>query len=321
MILLLALAQTFLPGRVVFAGKGAAIDAATCAELGAPGRIVLDASDGGDADDPLTASGPPRARFGIAADGAPHEVADAVLAAPCVVLCGGEALDWYHRLFPRGHASRLVSALREAHAGGATIVGAGASAPYLASFAMVPWADLGKTHRNPRRERDDLAVRGLGLVEGFLVDTSARPRGDPARALRAAFDGFLETAFYLEDAAVLVADPHERSAELRAGSVLVFDLRSARRGRESLGEGRLSILGAGDRWSRRGGSTCAGSAEVSAVPAGLPLDAIRAAFTRASARLELSADVRTRARAPEAGTDHGACADLRFDLSWDPSGS
>ncbi len=314
------IAQTLLPisirGRVVLAGHGAGLDATTCAALGAEARVVLAAAADAPSNDPLSAAGPPRARFEVRADADPREVVDAVLAAPCVVLDGGEALDWYHRLFPRGHPSRLAAALREAHAGGATIVGAGASAPYLAAWAMVPWADLGKERRNPRRIRDDVAVRGLGLVEGFLAESSSRPRGDPARALRAAFDGFMDTVIELDGASVLVLDPHERSAEvLGAGSVLVLELRGARRVRESLTDGRLSILAAGDRWTRRSGSECAGSAPAITIPAGPPLERVRAAFERSGARFEVHADERTRAR------DGAACADLAFDVAWDPSGS
>ena len=304
------------PGLVVFAGEGAALDGKTCARLGAEARVVLDASGDGASKDPLSAAGPPRARFEVGVDGGARDVVDTVLAAPCVVLAGGEALDWYHRLFPRGHPSRLAAALREAHAGGATVVGTGISAPYLASWAMVPWSDLGKERRNPRRVRDDVAVRGLGLVEGFVAESSARPRGDPALALRAASDGFFDTVIDLEGAAVLVADPKERSAEIfGTGSVLVFDLRTARRGRDSVTGGRLSILAAGDRWTRRGGSECLGSSLATDVPAGLPIDRVRAAFQRAGARFELRADARTNAR------DGRACADLAFDVSWDPSGS
>jgi hypothetical protein len=235
-----------------------------------------------------------------------------VLGAPCVVLAGGEALDWWHRLFPRGHPSRLAAALREAHAGGATVVGAGASAPYLASWAMVPWSDLGKTRRNPRRIRDDVAVRGLGLVEGFLLDTGARPRGDPARALRAAYDGFFTEVLYLEGPAILVADPRSRSAEVAgAGSALVFDLSTARRLRSAWSGGRLSRLAAGDGWSLRRGPALAGSPTT----ADISLGDLPAAFARASVRFETSADERTRA------SGHASFADLAFDLSWDPSGS
>ena len=305
-----------IPGRVVFAGEGAVLDAKVGTGLGAEARVVLDLSEA-PSKDPLSAAGPPRARFEVRADaGDAREVVDAVLAAPCVVLAGGEALDWFHRLFPRGHASRLAAALREAHAGGATIVGAGASAPYLASWAMVAWSDLGKARRNPRHVREDVAVRGLGLVEGFLVESAARPRGDPARALRAAFDGFLDTLVDLEGAAVLVADPEQRSAEiLGAGSVLFFDLHTARRRREGATEGRLSILAPGDRWTRRSGPECVGSEVAADVPSGPELDRLRAAFERASGRFEVHADERTRAR------DGTACADLEFDVSWDPSGS
>jgi hypothetical protein len=121
---------------------------------------------------------------------------------------------------------------------------------------------------------------------------------------------------YLEGATVLVADSKEHSAELRgSGSVLVFDLRSARRTRDDWSGGRFSVLGPGDRWSRRMGAECTGSSAVAAVPPDLPLDALRASFARAPARFEVFADERTRTR------DGAACADLRFDVSWDPGGS
>lgn len=313
---LASLGQEALPGRVVFAGAGAALDASLCADLAPSGRVVLDLSADGRAEDPMEAGGPPLARFAVGGRDDSRDVADAVLGAPCVVLAGGGAIDWYHRLFPRGHPSRLAAAIREAHAGGATVVGAGASAPYLASFAMVAWSDLGKTRRNPRRVRDDVAVQGLGLVEGFLLDSAARPRGDPARALRAAFDGFLDTVLFLDGPIVFVADSKARSGRfLGKGWVLLVDLKTARRNRGSLASVRLSVLAAGDAWSDRGGPICAGSTAATTVPVNARFDAIRSALARDAVRVEVFADERTRVRAPE------ACAELGFDLAWDRNGS
>ena len=319
MIAALLLAIAPAPGRVVLAGEGAALDAALCAELSASGRIVLDATWPGSpvaALDPMEAAGPACARYAIGGDAGNGVIVDEVRAASCIVLAGGDAVDWYHRFFPQGHPSRLVAALREAHASGATIAGAGASAPWLASWAMAEWSDLGKTRRNPRRVRDDVAVRALGVAEGFLVDSSACLSGGPARVLRAAFDGFVETVLYLDGAAVVLVDPTSRSARiLGTGSVLLFDFSTARRGRDTWNGGRLSILGAGDGWSSRGGPELAESA----LPAGSiddpRLDALLEALAAASASCEIFVDERTRTRASAAFVDVG------FDLAWPRNGS
>jgi hypothetical protein len=301
------------PGIVVLAGEGAALDAATCAELGGARRVLLAPGDAAGAFDPLSASSAPAVRVGLdpAAfrPGDARDPAELARSSTCVVLSGGAYMDWYRILTPGGSTTRLSDAIREAHAAGVTVVGAGAAAPFLAQWAMVDRASLGKRPRNPRREREDVGAAGLGLVEDLLVDTSARSRGDPARMLRAAFDGSVDVALFLDGPAVWIARPRERAAEVRGtGTAYVFELAAARRLRGAWREGRLSMLSAGGSWTARRKCECGEpTGELREDDAGLAK--LRTSLEKASARLATGADERTRV------SKAGAC-EVLFDLEW-----
>ncbi|MFN0009989.1 MAG: hypothetical protein ACKVXR_19010, partial [Planctomycetota bacterium] len=259
-LLLVALAQAH-PGVVVLAGAGAAIDEKSCAELGGRDRLLLAVGDPSGVVDPLAAAGAPKARVDLDARrpfaGDDRETAERIRSAPCIVLAGGGALDWFELVTPGGGTSRLSDSIRAAHRDGATIVGCGAAAPYLAKWFMVERSALPDPERNPRRHREDAAVEGLGLVRGLLVDTSAREQGDPGGMLRIAFDGHLERALYLEGPTIWIDDPDDRSARVAgSGRSILFDLGAARRQRGTWRGARLSLLRDGDRWSERGNVEC-----------------------------------------------------------------
>jgi hypothetical protein len=311
-----------VPGLVALVGEGGRLDVSTCAELSAGRRVLLCAGDPGKAPDPLAAAGSPA--WTIALDpSVPHagderEPAERARSAGCIVLTGGSTLDWFKLLEPNGSRSNLSHAIREAHAAGATVVGAGSAAPYLAEWAMIDRSTIDKPQRNPRRERADVAVEGLGLLRGMLVDSSACPRGDPARVLRAAFDGHLGTVLFLDGPATWIGDPKQHAARVcGTGTLMLFDLSSARWQRETWREGRFSILSDGDRWTARDGAVCAepfradGGGEVD--PAVLEL---QRALARISARLSVRIDERTRVRAATGGRGGGVC-ELVFDLEWE----
>jgi hypothetical protein len=315
------------PGLVVLVGKGAVLDAATYAELSADRRVLLCTGAPAEAIDPLAKAGPPEIRFDIDLAtpyaGDEREPAERTRSAGCIVLSGGDALDWYKLLTPGGSTTRLSQAIREAHAAGASVVGTGAAAPYLAKWTMVERAALAKPQRNPRRERDDVAVEGLGLIEDLLVDSTACRRGDPARALRAAFDGHLGTLVFLDGLATWIGDPRDHSARIRGpGTVFAFDLVAARRQRDAWREGRLSMLTDGDTWSAREGAACAESTRAGdpTPPDLVAIDSavgtLRKSLERVSARLSIRSDERTRVRPAPVGSRASACA-LTFDLEWD----
>jgi hypothetical protein len=283
------------------------------AELAGERRVMLCAV--ADAIDPWSPAAPlarmvldPAAPFA----GDAREPAELARTATCVVLSGGGTLDWYHLLTPGGSTTRLSEALREAHSAGVTVVGVGAAAPFLSKWAMVDRAALGKPLRNPRREREDVAVAGLGLIEDLLVDSSARPRGDPARTLRAAFDGSIGTVLFLDGPATWIGDPREHAARvLGKGTAFVFDFSSARRQRETWREGRLSLLAEGDAWTQRRGCECAEPTSTGDLDAADPrAQKLRASLERMSARLSIRADERTRV------SRTSACG-LCFDLEWE----
>jgi len=314
---------TAAPGPVVLAGKGARIEGPLRAELGADRRVVLSLKTAGIAEDPFAGSGTEPLRFeldpSVEFAGDAREPAEAVRGARCVVLAGGSFLDWYRVMTPSDATTRLSEATRETHAAGAAIVGAGPAAPFLARWARVERSALGKPERNPRRHREDVAVRGLGFLEDLLVDTSADPRADPARALRPAFDSGIGQVLFLDGPSIWIADPRERTARVAGGgTAIVFDLEAGRRQRDAWREARLSLLSAGDSWSARGGGRCAGG--VATVAPGPQVEALRASLERAGARLSVRSDERTLARDP-AGGDAGCSSSLEIDVEWAPRGS
>jgi hypothetical protein len=301
-------------GLVVLVGEGAVLDAKAGAEIAGERRVML--CVGAEAIDPWSPAAPRPARIVLDPSapfaGDAREPAELARTATCVVLSGGGYMDWYHLLSPGGATTRLSEALREAHAAGVAVVGVGAAAPFLAQWAMVDRAALGKPQRNPRREREDVAVAGLGLLEDLLVDTSARPRGDPARTLRAAFDGSVGTVLYLDGPAIWIGDPREHSARvLGKGTAFVFDFSTARRQRETWREARLSMLGEGDAWTQRRGCACAEPTIAGdSSPADPRAEKLRASVERMSAKLSIRADERSRV------SKTSACG-LCFDLEWD----
>jgi cyanophycinase-like exopeptidase len=302
------------PGLVVLVGEGAVLEGKAGAELAGERRVML--CVGADAFDPWStaASRPVRIVLDPAAPfaGDAREPAELARTATCVVLSGGGYMDWYHLLTPGGSTTRLSEAIREAHSAGVTVVGVGAAAPFLAQWAMVDRAALEKPLRNPRREREDVAVAGLGLLEDLLVDGSARPRGDPGRTLRSAFDGSIGTVLFLDGPATWIGDPREHSARiLGKGTAFVFDFSTARRQRETWREGRLSMLTERDAWTRRRGCECAEPTTAGDLSAADPRAAkLRTSLERMSARLSIRADERTRV------SKTSACG-LCFDLEWE----
>jgi len=310
-------AQLPAPGLVVFVGKGATIDAATAAELGGENRVLLAAGDPAQAVDPLESAGAPAARVVLDAArpyvGDDRETAERIRGSRCIVIAGGDYFDWFGVATPGGTTTRLSDSIRAAHRGGATVVGAGSAAPYLAKWAMVERSALAKPERNPRRRRADVAIEGLGLLPDLLVDTSACERGSPARLLRAAFDGHLDRALYLDGPVVWIADPSRKTARVMgAGTALDFHLAAARRQRGTWQGARLALLRAGDLWSEREGPRRADGAAAVRLDADPSLDLVRRSLEGAKARIVLRADERTAA---------DGASGIAFDLEWEPSGS
>src|SRR6185369_10966932 len=123
------------------------------------------------------------------------------------------------------------------------------------------------------------------LLPDLLVDTSARERGDPGRLLRAACDGQLERAVFLDGPTVWIDDPARESARVAgSGKAIVFDLGAARRSRATWQSGRLSLLGNGDHWSEREGAAGAEGQAAVRLDADPNLDRLRLSLEKASGR-------------------------------------
>lgn len=314
-------AEKTTPGLVVLVGAGGQVDADIRAEIATERRLLLCVGPRESAPDPLAADG--KAAERVVLDPAARRAGDArgpadrVRQADCIVLTGGGYMDWYWLLTPGGGTTRLSEAIRESHAAGVCVVGAGAAAPFLAEWSMVERSALPEPERNPRRLREHVPVEGLGLLGGVFVDSSACAGGSPARLIGAAFENNVRNVVFLDGPVVWVGNVRGRSARVRGtGTAIVLDLFRARRQRDAWREGRVSFLGAGDSWTARYGAACA-EPTAAATAGGLDprAESLRTSLAAVSASLIIRSDEFTRFR-PASGSGPGGACGLCFDLEW-----
>jgi cyanophycinase-like exopeptidase len=257
--------RTVDPGVVVLQDRAFELDEAACsrvlgAKLDGPRvAITLRGRAGAPVIDPFArAPGAPSASSPIETfeidpavefAGDRSEIAGRIRAASCVTLAGGDYIAWYTVLTPNGKSSELGRALREAHRSGTIVAGQGAGAAFLARAAITDRASLQREPRNPRRVEPDVDLAGLGLVHGFLVETSTRTKGSLASLCdELTRDGFV-LALHLDGEVAWVSDPVSRTAWVEGdGVALLFNAASARRQRDALRTARLSLLRRGDRF-------------------------------------------------------------------------
>ncbi len=174
-------------------------------------------------------------------------LAERARAARTLALSGSpSAVDWYECLAPSGE-SRLLRALRSAHAAGATAVGRGRAGALLGTWLVVAPDELERVERNPRRVGRERMVAGLGLLEWGLVE--AGEGATLRRAVVACIEERLRWAAYVPPRSALACDPSTGRAEVHGPDpVVVLDLRGARRMRNGLRDVRVSLLADGDTW-------------------------------------------------------------------------
>lgn len=240
-------------GRVALCATAFPWTAAECAEFlgdGAGPGLVLAF---GTAPDPLAAS--QRTWERVALDGATDPGDDAELVArveraSALELLGGTWLEWWSVF---NHASRTTSlalALREAQRRGVPLLACDGAASHVARAALVPRSVIGKPRRNPRTPDPDVQVAGLGLAP-VVWETANDPDASLAAVLRALLRRPLDGALYATGASALVIEPGGALARVIAradGAVLDIDLSRARRMREALREGRVTLGKDGARW-------------------------------------------------------------------------
>jgi hypothetical protein len=153
---------------------------------------------------------------------------------------------WRH-FKPEQKDSRLEVELRAAWRAGRPVVATGAAAAYCAGWSLVAREELQRTQRNPRQEDPNLAVSGLDLAPGWMVDTSTQEAPGALRLLRASQRTGNARALYLRGPVAWIVRGAAQAEVAGSGSVAVFDLAHARRSRADLEDGRLLLLGDGDR--------------------------------------------------------------------------
>ncbi|MBI5364889.1 MAG: hypothetical protein HZA53_17055 [Planctomycetes bacterium] len=290
-----------------------------------------------DLGDPLSECGRPAREFVLEPEsrfvGDASEPVGAIAHAAAVELVGGTWLGWWKLLLRDGKASRIALELHEAHRRGVPLVGTGAAAGFLAAYSPVERAELGREEKNLHRPDTASPFAGLGLVDG-LFDAEALAGGSLERELRVLLRSGLVDAVFVSGAGAWIVDEQCATARFvgRPGAAaLVVDVANARRMRESLREGRVSLLEPGQRWDlarrrpvavepawKRGPVPAVGSALSSD-----PLDARRVVTLLEAREAFRASEVETATVVLRLWTDEdtrGGAEEpwsrVRFDVSW-----
>lgn len=255
--------------------------------------------------------------------------------ASVIELVGGTWLEWWPVFYHASRTTRLALALREAQRRGVPLLASDGAASHVAQAAVVSRSVIGKPRRNPRTPDPDVQVAGLGLAP-VVWETAVDPDASLAAVLRALLRRPLDGAAYATGDAALVVEPGGATARVLArgeGAVLFVDISRARRMRESLREGRVTLGAHGVRWDFAARapvgawSPFAGSAAPSeprhavadALAPAAWIERLRTdAWTNASTCALASRGVEVRfALTPDTLRDEGALARVAFDIAWD----
>ncbi|MEY2745506.1 MAG: hypothetical protein RL112_548 [Planctomycetota bacterium] len=135
-----------------------------------------------------------------------------VLAADAIALQGGAWVDWWRRLVPGDKPSRVLAALREARARGATLLAFDDAAVFVVG-GLVPPDEVGRVARNKAAKDRAWIVAGHASGDSLLLECEGRlGRGSSrvldavARELRLAGGREAQRAFVLEKDGALVVD-------------------------------------------------------------------------------------------------------------------
>ena len=174
---------------------------------------------------------------------AERALASEVLAADAIALHGGEWIDWWRCLSPDKRPSRILVALREAHARGATVLAFDRAATFVAGGLVLP-EEVGREPKNTAARGRAWIVAGNVGDEALLVECEGdRGRGAGgvldavSRELRLAGGFEAQGAWVLaRDGALVVDFERRRIAPLaRAALRLCFE-RARKSATKSLAE-------------------------------------------------------------------------------------
>jgi cyanophycinase-like exopeptidase len=176
-----------------------------------------------------------------------------VRAARRIDLDGASLLDWLSVLYPQRRECELARALREAHAGGALLVGRGVCAALLSAATVIDDpAEIGAVEHNPRDLGRARVAWTLGFQPWAVVDDVERGHGSFERLVDVMEDQRLRLGLFLGERAALIVD---RAVDgfrgAGSGWSAVLDPRAARCAPGSMQGARLTLLGPGQVYSRR----------------------------------------------------------------------
>lgn len=168
------------------------------------------------------------------------------------VLDDASVVDWSRALYPDERRTVLASALWRRHVAGADVRALGRSAAAASGACPLEPADLAPLRwraSNPRDAGESLTYWSLGFFPWALVDVAGTPNATFRRLVERAWRDRLRLGVWLPPETALVADVARGTATARgAGPVVWLDLKRARRSRQWLLGGRLSLLAPGGRW-------------------------------------------------------------------------
>lgn len=172
-----------------------------------------------------------------------------IAAAQCIVLEGGNWIDWWFALRPYGKQSELCRALVRAHENGTHLVGIGPAGAHLAGRSLLSRVTLHRPNRDPHGRSTDVLLGGIGVSSDLCVDFATDGRADPERLLEVLFDRDIERGVWLAGTCAWIEDANTGTASMvgSSGAAFVFDARPSRRSREQIEDVALARLLDGSR--------------------------------------------------------------------------
>lgn len=181
-------------------------------------------------------------------------LAERMAAAEALEFSGGTFLEWYDQLLKDRRRTRFTGAIFDAMRRGTHVIARGGAAAFFSRGTSIPRAELiareDSRPRNPRDVGEHSPVVGLGLGPPGSLDAAALG-GSMERLCRALDDTHVDTGWWVAPDAALGYDfAASRVTIIGPGHAVLLDLDGARRMRHGTYGARLSVLQAGDAWSR-----------------------------------------------------------------------
>jgi len=184
-------------------------------------------------------------------------LAERIRTAASVALIEGPMLDWLVTLWPARRSSAVLRAIAECAATGGRVVGRGSTSFLIGGGCVARGATrdaIGEARlraANPREQGEATPTPGLYLGGEWLLDTATRAQGSALRLLSCLIEAHLHSGLLLAPRSIVACDLESREwSALGEDALLHLDLSRARRLSASIEGLRLSVMAAGDSWSR-----------------------------------------------------------------------